>query len=247
MVSRCSELAVALTDLVLPAPCAGCGAACARTVCPGCRAALGPARKVAPGPSAPPGLPPVFCLAEWAGPVRELVLAHKERARTGVARPLGTALAPAVLSAVGLGSGARLDSRASGRGQAPTIVLVPVPSRREVRRHRGHDPVARTAAATAGALRASGYPAASLPLLRHSRAVRDQAGLGVADRAANLGGALTARPGDVAAVLGATLYVLLDDVLTTGATLAEAARALRMSGRPVAAAVVVAAVPRGAQ
>lgn len=221
-----SELRVTLTDLVLPAPCAGCGATSAASVCLDCLAVLGTPRRVAPQPVHAPGLPPAFCLAEWAGPARDLVLAHKERGRTGLAHPLGQALAPA----------ARLAA-------AGPLVLVPVPSRPAVRRARGHDPVARTAAATAAALRADGTRALALPLLRHVRTVRDQAGLTAAQRAQNLAGALVARPRAAAAEPGSAV-VLVDDVLTTGATLAEAARAIRAAGRPVAGAVVVAAVLR---
>ena len=222
-----SDLHVTVTDLVLPAPCAGCGATSAASICPECLAALGPPRLVPPQPVHPHGLPRrVYCLAGWEGSARELVLAHKERARTGLARPLGRALAPAV---------ARLA--------AGPIVLVPVPSRPAVRRSRGHDPVARTARATAAALRADGTPALAIPLLRHARTVRDQAGLTASQRARNLAGALVARPG-AAAALPAAALILIDDVLTTGATLTEAARALRSVGLEVAGAAVLAAVLR---
>ena len=222
-----SELRLTLTDLVLPAPCAGCGATSAPSVCPECLADLGPPRLVPPQPVHPHGLPRrVYCLAGWEGSARELVLAHKERSRTDLARPLGRALAPAVAC---LAPG--------------PVVLVPVPSRPAVRRSRGHDPVGRTARATAAALRADGTPALAIPLLRHSRVVRDQAGLTATERARNLAGALVARPG-AAASLPAAALILIDDVLTTGATLTEATRALRAAGVEVAGAVVLAAVLR---
>ena len=221
-----SDVRVTLTDLVLPAPCAGCGTPCAVSVCPDCLTALGPPRPVPPQPVHPHGLPRVYCLAGWEGSARELVLAHKERARTALARPLGQALAPAV---------ARV---APGR-----VLLVPVPSRPEARRSRGHEPVARTAAGGAAKLRADGVPALAIPLLRHARAVRDQAGLAANQRAENMAGALVARPG-TANALSAAAVVLIDDVLTTGATLTEATRALRAAGRSVAGAAVVAAVLR---
>jgi predicted amidophosphoribosyltransferase len=69
--------------------------------------------------------------------------------------------------------------------------------------------------------------------------VADQADLTAADRAANLSGALRARFD-----LRGSRVIVVDDVITTGATLAEAARALRAAGADVRAAAVVAATAR---
>jgi predicted amidophosphoribosyltransferase len=80
--------------------------------------------------------------------------------------------------------------------------------------------------------------------------VADQAGLGSAERAVNLSGAFEVVPGPAARPrpsdrgLGAVAVVLVDDVVTTGTTLAEAARALRAAGAEPSAAVTVAATRR---
>ncbi|MFD7735507.1 ComF family protein [Kitasatospora phosalacinea] len=80
-------------------------------------------------------------------------------------------------------------------------------------------------------------------MLRHSRPVADQAGLGAAERRRNLDGAL-AVPARVAPRLAGHRLVLVDDLVTTGASLAEAARALRAAGCPPRAAATVAATAR---
>ncbi|MGP3686421.1 ComF family protein [Streptomyces sp. IBSNAI002] len=72
-------------------------------------------------------------------------------------------------------------------------------------------------------------PARVAPVLRLRRAVADQAGLGARERRENLAGALEACPGGARLTAGAGL-VLVDDLITTGATLAEAARAVRAGG-----------------
>ncbi|MBY8345751.1 ComF family protein [Streptomyces spinosirectus] len=209
-----------LTDLVLPAECGGCGMP--RTVlCEECRAALTGAApgRVRPEPE-PPGLPVVHAAARYADEVRAVLLAHKERGALGLAAPLGTALAGAVRAGLGSASGA-----ASGGGGRP-VLLVPVPSSRAAVRARGHDPARRIALAAAGELRRSGTAARVLAVLRQRRAVADQSGLNSRERLENLAGALAVGPGGGRLLRGGPV-VLVDDLMTTGASLTEAARAVR--------------------
>ncbi|MFJ6140351.1 ComF family protein [Kitasatospora sp. NPDC092286] len=207
---------------MLPARCAGCGADRVQ-LCPSCRRALATAR---PGPTV---LPRVHAAAPYAGPVRQLLLAHKERGALWLADPLGDALARAVCSALG------------PRAGLTPLLLVPMPSARTAVRARGHDPTLRLARAAARSLRRSGLNARAAPLLRHTRPVADQAGLTAAERRRNLHGALAVLP-RAHRLLDGRLPVLVDDLVTTGASLAEAARALAAAGLPASAAGTVAAV-----
>jgi predicted amidophosphoribosyltransferase len=168
-----------------------------------------------------------------------MVVAHKEHSRLGLAVPLGGALARSAFAA------ATSDGR-----DACGIALVPVPSAAAAIRARGHDPLARIAARAARWLRRNGVAADVLPLLRQVRQVADQSQLGYAARAANLTGALAATPPRSRAARPlrrlppGTRLVVVDDVVTTGATLAEAVRALRADGWPVAGTAVIAATER---
>lgn len=221
-----------ISSLVLPTRCAGCGGP-RGVVCARCREALaaGPAGRVRTVVR-PAGLPPVYAACDYADEARALLLAHKERGALTLAGPLGAALAVSAGRALG-------DARgflAGGR----QLYVVPVPSAPAAVARRGHDPVRRMALAAAGRLRREGFPASALALLRQCRPVVDQVGLGAGARLANLSGAHRARPGLLPA---GGLVLLVDDVVTTGASLAEAARAVRASGgRPLAAAVVAAPV-----
>ncbi|MFE7213864.1 ComF family protein [Streptomyces sp. NPDC057611] len=218
-----------LTDLVLPTECGGCGRP--RTVlCPRCRTVLshGAPRRVRPVPE-PSGLPEVYAAAPYADAARAALLAHKERGALALARPLGTALAGAVRAGLraaatgagGTGAGAGADAGAVGEA----VLLVPVPSARRAVRARGHDPARRIALAAAGGLRRSGTRARALAVLRQRRVVADQSGLTSRQRLENLAGALEVTAGGARLLLSGPV-VLVDDVMTTGASLAEAARAV---------------------
>ena len=206
-----------LLDLVLPRDCVGCQEP-GRALCRSCAALLRAPHAHRPDPC-PTGLPPLMTAGAYDGAVRAALLAHKERGRLGLVRPLGAALAGAV----------------RGLRVAGPLVLVPVPSSPAAVRERGHDHARRLASAAAG--RVPG--ARSRSLLVPARAVADQSGLTTAARAANLSGALRVRrpvPG--------LRVVVVDDVVTTGATLAEAVRALREAGADVRGCAVVAATHR---
>ncbi len=218
-------------DLVLPRPCPGCGGP--GPWCPVCAHSLDrrPRRIALPEPfgASPEPLPPVWALARYADPVRAAILAGKERGRREL---------PALL---GLAAGAGL-LRLSRSGQLPDpIWLVPAPSKRAAARSRGIDPVRTMARTAARRLAENGCPAGVAPCLVTARTAQDSMGLDARGRAANLAGAVRWVPAG-APPAGAAV-VVLDDVFTTGATLAATCRTLRAEGVPVAGALVLAAVP----
>jgi predicted amidophosphoribosyltransferase len=180
----------------------------------------------------------------YEGTVRAMILGHKERQLLALARPLGELLALAVSTALhDLLPGSDSPGTAS-------LLLVPVPSRPSTVRQRGHEPTRSLARVAAAELTALGRPASCVGLLRTRPGLADQAGLDAAARAVNLAGAFRAHaPGlrRLAAAGRPVHVVVCDDVLTTGATAAEAQRALRAVGLRPIAAVAVAATRRRCQ
>jgi predicted amidophosphoribosyltransferase len=216
-------------DLVHGGTCAGCGSP-GRALCGVCAAALPRRSRVVRPTPCPPGLARCFAAGEYADLLRALVLAHKERGAYPLARPLGAALATAARPAL-------------PRTEVP-VLLVPVPSRAPVVRERGHDPMLRIARSAASAL---GGDVGVGRLLETRTAVRDQAGLSAGERAANLAGSMRVRAGPRARLARRRTPVSLlvvDDVLTTGATVREAQRALEDAGLRVRAVVAIAATRR---
>lgn len=204
-------------ELILPRRCAGCGRG-GEVLCRGCRAELArvPQRvttRISPHV-------PVYALAPYAGAHRSVILAMKEHRNLAVRRHVGAVLGAAL-------------THLSARGELPSsFVLVPAPTRTRSARLRGGDPVERIC-------RESGC--ATVPALLLSPRAADQSELGADERRRNLAGAvrlvdagvdkLRARPGRP--------VVLVDDVVTTGATLAASVERLLAAGVTVVAAVVI--------
>lgn len=224
-----------LVDLVLPTTCAGCGSERARLRNGACRQCAAQVGALRPGPvrptPAPPDLPPCVALGPYLGPLRQMLLAYKERGRHGLARPLGALLAEAVAAAV---------------GQARPVLLIPVPATARAARARHGDHLDRLARHAARRLRRAGWP---VRLARPVRALPrpDSAGLDSAARVAAADAAFRLWPRRVAALRYAARgrrVVLLDDIVTTGATLSAIARLLAAAEVRVDAAALLAATVR---
>jgi len=116
-------------------------------------------------------------------------------------------------------------------------LLVPVPVHAERRRRRGYDQAELIATAAAQTLR---LPIS--PLLERVRATTAQFDLDRRSRATNVTGAFALRPGGPRgpAPLGGRWIVLVDDVVTTGATLSACAAPLLDAGAVGVSAVTVA-------
>ena len=227
---RVRRLLDAAGDLAFGSVCSGCEAR-SGLLCEGCALEVsGPAWLADQRPA---GLR-VAAVAHYGGVARSVLLAHTERGRLGLSACLGDALAVAVAGLLEAPGGCP-------RCSLP-VALVPAPSGRAAVRARGHDPLVRVAR-RAGVIRSrAGHDCGVVPALRQRRRVADQAGLRQVERQENLRDALVVRKAAIP-LLQDRCVVLVDDVVTTGATLAEAARAMRAGHiEPCGAAVVAVAV-----
>ncbi|QIG38281.1 ComF family protein [Microbacterium sp. 4R-513] len=157
---------------------------------------------------------PVWSGLEFEGTAARVIRSLKQDGRTGLAAALAPALAAAVRAASG----------------GVPVVVVPIPTSRAAYRRRGYrvpDLVARRAGLRVERLLASG------------RRTADQRGLGRGERRRNVAGSFVARRS-----VSGLRVVVVDDVVTTGATLAEAVRTLRAAGAEVVGAATVASTPR---
>jgi len=162
----------------------------------------------------------VVSAAEYRRTLRTALLAFKERGRRSLVAPLAGLLTGAVTELVDPGA---------------RPVLVAVPSRRAAARGRGGDHVARLVRQAAGSAEFEACSGLTL-----TGRVNDSAGLTTAERMANLHGRMRAQPPPNQA----RPAIVVDDIVTTGATLIEANRALTAAGWTVLGAATIAATKR---
>jgi predicted amidophosphoribosyltransferase len=207
-----------MLDLVLPLECGGCGAPSTRW-CPACarQLAVNAEQPHLITPRVDPGVP-VLSLGRYAGSRREAIVAVKEHGRADLIAPLAAAVDAGIANLFAWGL------------VGTPLTVVPAPTRRSAARRRGGDPVTRIAkVATA---RHTGLRV--VQALRMRGLVRDSVGLSSADRQRNIAGRVKlTRP-----VAGAVLVV--DDIVTTGATATESVRVLHIAGAQVAAVFAIA-------
>jgi ComF family protein len=223
------ELLRGIVELLLPAACARCGGAVgSHALCPACAAALPrlPRGNLAPRRSR---LATLIAEAPYEGEIERFVQRFKYP-RPGL---LGLDPAPEALLCALLGdAAARLEA-------GPPDLVVPVPQHPAGLRRRGFNPAALLARSLA---RARGLRFGPLALEK-LRDTPSQTGLDRSARRRNVAHVFRARAGQR---LPARIW-LVDDVVTTGATLEEAARALRRGGAREVHALCVAHTPGGRQ
>lgn len=159
----------------------------------------------------------------YEGAVAATLRRYKDAGRVDLARALAPALRASVVD---------LWPAVAAGGEPPGLLVVP--ASRPALRRRGYAPVARL-------LQSAGLRATSSTRLELTRRVGDQADLGREERRANVSGAMRA-----VGVRGGR-FVLVDDVVTTGATITEAARAVAAAGGEVVAAACLAHAERRLQ
>jgi ComF family protein len=203
---------VTLLDLLVPPACSGCGAY-GEALCRRCRSGFRPAsaagdRFVAPDPAVVVGDELGVALAAFAyeGALRRALARLKYGGAARLANPLADAAAPLLGPFVSLHAGA---------------ALVPVPVHRDRLRQRGYNQAALLARRLGVEL---GRPVADV--LARDRLTGLQHRLNRAERLRNLRGAFAIRAGARAPPRA----ILVDDILTTSATLEACAAVLRGAG-----------------
>jgi len=217
-------------DLAFPVVCAGCGDHPGRLICPSCLVNITRPR----GPSClrcgrPTQYPVEACnhcrehlrhldgtvaLGLYREPLRELIHEFKYRGTAVLARPLGAMLAAEVAPRLASGD----------------FLVTHVPAHPRRRRERGYDQAELLARQVSSCL---GLPFA--PLLQRVRHTRPQVELGLEERLGNVRDAFRPSPLCRSDAARERSVLLVDDVLTTGATLGEGAKVLK--GRGVSAVI----------
>ena len=178
---------------------------------------------------------------DYEGLALDLVHAFKRSGSRALARFLAKPMADLVAQELADRELADQDLAAGGLAEAGSkarnhgLRLVPVPSRPDSMRRRGYVPAQLLAQEMAPSLKAHhGIASHASPLVKLNRKVKDQATLNLKERTENLTGAMLATPFSDSRGFdiddSRRNVVIVDDVVTTGATIQEMHRALTAAG-----------------
>lgn len=224
-----------LLDLAWPQACAGCDTWGTRW-CDDCALGVtGPRLRVRPGLA--PHLV-VHAAAPFEGSLRRAVTVFKDEGRSDIGPVLARLLAVSVGSAIA--------DFATTRGSPASWTLVPVPSSGSATRRRGRFALGELARGARDVISDAGLQGVDAAfLLRSARRTRDQTGLGQEQRRSNVEGAFVVDDRSARRHRCADSgFVLVDDVVTSGATLRAAHTALRIAGLGPVVVATIAATPR---
>lgn len=217
---RLTALGRDIADLVLSRSCSGCGAFGA-TVCAECWSRIVDVH--VPVVDDWPDDVPRWSAATYDGLARDLVIEHKERGALTLNGPLGGLLALAVCALVPTGP----------------VVLVPIPPHAHSLKRRGYDSLALATRHSIRHLQEAGRDARAASWIRRAHDRGRQVGRARSERRAAVASSMHVEPRS-----GHMSVVIVDDVITSGATLNEAVRAMRAAHIVVTGVATIAATPR---
>jgi predicted amidophosphoribosyltransferase len=198
--------------VISPTECSGCGTA-DRAVCARCRLAVAPfvhpTQRTTQHVATRDAIT-VWSAVEYSGVAQRVIGAFKDGGRTDAASVLAAPLLAAVLAAL------EHSEQPRGSDSGGAVRLATIPSSRQAMRSRGFKPVELL-------MRRAGLRGSHV--LRQTGEAADQVGLDRASRYLNKRGSLAATR-----ALDGYRFLLVDDIVTTGATLFEASRALTEGG-----------------
>ena len=238
MTMRWAALGRAAVGLVYPRRCPFCDEVLGqRTACPNCgpkQAALRrPVPRLAESDHLLAGLCGAAAVYEYDGVVQEAILRLKSGGRACYAPLLGAVMAEQLFGCSYAEKGGIIRVRSAPPAALEYGCVVPVPSGSRLR---GYNPPGLLAGELASAL---GLPLIADALIK-TRATPRQESLGREGRLLNLAGAFEVRPGRLAEN---SRVLLVDDVVTTGATLSSCAAALLKAGAGEVFGACLAATP----
>ncbi|HYK53136.1 MAG TPA: phosphoribosyltransferase family protein [Candidatus Eremiobacteraceae bacterium] len=190
-----------LLDFFMPALCAGCGQT-GGVLCGRCTVSIATCEALVVGSRG--GIPPTLALGPYEGPLRAAILALKFRGARGVGALLGKWIAQRIFW--------------------PFELVIPVPLHAERLRERGYNQAALIARSVAASARVRCIEDS----IARRRSTVPQSTLGLEERRKNVEGAFGAS--DRIGVVSARRVLVVDDVVTTGATVAACASFLRAAG-----------------